>query len=97
MSEFVPVNGQSFSSHQDWVNRATRMLTSHPEYFNTEQPTKKGWQGYHFTALCFDQQGRRCRNGGDFQRAQDEGAYPIWWVWPDQIADLLQGGTPHRA
>lgn len=88
--EFVAITGQSFSCHQDWVNRATRCLTGHPQYRDTSQGNgKKGWQGHHFTAMCFDQKGRRCRNGGDMQRAQDEGAFPVWWVWPDQIAELL--------
>lgn len=90
MTDFVAVNGQSFASHQDWVNRATRKLTSHPEYHNTEHDgPKNGWRGEHFVAMCFDQKGRRCRNGGDFQRAESDGLYPIWWVWPDQIAELI--------
>lgn len=91
---FVAVDGQFFGCHQDWVNRATRMLTSHPEYRDTSHPKKLGWQGYHFTALCFDQKGRRCRNGGDFKRAQDENAFPVWFVWPDQIADLIMKEKP---
>jgi len=85
----VPVEGQSFSSEQDWINRAKRVLTSHPDYNNTEHGEGTGWRGPHFTALCFDQAGRRMRNGGDFKRATEEGAYPVWWVWPDQIAALL--------
>lgn len=89
MGHFVAVEGQSFSSHQDWVNRATRELTSHPQFRDTQHPTKKGWQGYHFTAMCFDQMGRRCRNGGDMQRASDDGAFPVWWIWPDQVAELV--------
>jgi hypothetical protein len=89
--KIVPIDGQSFYCFQDWVNRASRVLTCHPEYRDTSQAKGKGWQGYHFTAMCFDQQGRRCRNGGDFQRAHDEGAFPIWWVWPDQIAELITG------
>lgn len=27
--------------------------------------------------LCADAQGRVCRNGGDFMRARDEGAFPV--------------------
>lgn len=87
--KFVAVDGQFFHSHQDWVNRASRVLTNHPEFHDTQHPKKKGWTGYHFTALCFDQQGRRVRNGLDFQRAADDGAFPVWWVWPDQLAELL--------
>lgn len=86
---FVPVEGQSFSSEQDWINRASRVLTAHPDYNDTSHAKRKGWNGYHFTALCFDQQGRRCRNGSDFMRATKEGTYPIWWIWPDQIADAM--------
>lgn len=90
---FVAVKGQFFSSQQDWINRARRVLTAHPDYRNTEhEGPAKGWRGPHFTALCFDQKGRRVRNGGDFQRAENEGAFPVWWVWPDQIAELLMTG-----
>ena len=87
---FIPIEGQSFSNQQDWINRAAKKLTDHPKYHNTEhQGPAKGWRGEHFTTMCFDQKGRRCRNGADFQRAEDEGTYPIWWVWPDQIAGLI--------
>ena len=86
----VPVDGQSFSCQQDWVNRASRALTSHPQYHNTEHGEATGWRGAHFTALCFDQAGNRMRNGGDFMRAEAEQSYPVWWVWPDQINDLLR-------
>lgn len=91
---FVAVEGQCFTSHHEWVNKASSWLTRHPEYRNTEHGDTKGWRGAHFTALCFDQKGRRVRKGGDFQLAHDEGAFPIWWVWPDQIAELLMQGRP---
>lgn len=87
---FVAVTGQLFYTYDDWVNTASVLLTSHPEYRNTEHNgPAKGWRGNHFTALCFDQKGRRCRNGGDMRRAMDEDAFPVWWIWPDQIASLL--------
>lgn len=92
---YIAISGQSFSCEQDWINRASRVLTAHPDYRNTEHKgAKTGWRGPHFTALCFDQKGRRCRCGGDFARAAEEGAYPIWWVWPDQIAGLLMYTEP---
>src|SRR5687768_10601408 len=84
-----PFEGQCFTSFQDWVNKATSRLTRHVEYNNTEFGETKGYRGRHFTAMCFDSLGRRCRNGGDFQRAEDEGAFPVWWIWPDQIIDLV--------
>lgn len=90
MSGFIAVPGQSFATHGEWVVRASRVLTSHPDYNNTENSgPERGWRGPHFTALCFDQKGRRVRNGGDFSRADEDGAFPVWWVWPDQIAGLL--------
>ncbi len=92
MSAFEAIKGQSFRSHQEWVDHASSWLTQHPEYRDTQHPTGRGFQGYHFTALCFDQLGRRCRNGGDMMRARDENAFPVWWVWPDQIAPLLMKG-----
>lgn len=91
---FVAVPGQAFNSKQEWIIRATRRLTSHPEYNNTEHGGAKGWRGPHFTAMCFDQLGRRVRNGGDFERAEKDGAYPVWWIWPDQIAELLMPTPP---
>ena len=88
---FVPIAGQSFESKQDWIARASRVLTAHPEYHDTEHDgPAKGWRGNHFTAICYDQKGRRVRNGGDFQRAADDDAYPVWWIWPDQIAAMLR-------
>ena len=89
---FVPIEGQSFSCEQDWINRATRMLTGHPQYNDTQHGDTKGYRGFHFTAMCFDQLdqlGRRVRQGGDFMRATKDNAYPVWWIWPDQIADAL--------
>ena len=93
---FIPVLGQSFISFEDWVNTATRRLTYHPDYHDTEHGKKAGWRGEHFTALCFDQKGRRVRMGAGFMRARDEGAFPVWWIWPDQIAPLLMGGNDHE-
>lgn len=93
---FVPVDGQSFSSEQDWINRASRVLTRHPDYNNTEHGDEKGWRGPHFTALCFDQSGSRMRNGADFMRATAEATYPVWWIWPDQIAAILRAKESAR-
>ena len=84
-----PFEDQMFVSFDQWVGRATSWLTSHAEYHNTEHG-RNGWRGHHFTALCFDSFGRRCRQGADFQRARDDGAFPVWWVWPDQIVDLVK-------
>jgi hypothetical protein len=98
MTNFIPVPGQCFHSHQEWVNKARSWLTDrggHPEYNNTEHGCS-GWRGRHFTAMCFDQKGRRCRIGSDFMLAQTENAYPIWWIWPDQIVPLLMAAVSQR-
>ena len=88
--KIVPVKGQSFSDFNEWVTLASRVLTAHEEYNDTQHGgDRSGWTGYHFTAMCFDQDGRRCRNGGDFMRARDEDKFPVWWVWPDQISELI--------
>ncbi|WP_341020959.1 hypothetical protein [Brevundimonas diminuta] len=86
----VPIDGQSFASEQDWINRASRVLTAHQSYNNTEHGDDHGWRGRHFTALCFDQAGNRMRCGGDFMRATKEATYPVWWIWPDQIVSIAR-------
>lgn len=88
---YVPVEGQCFTSFQEWVNKASSWLTRHPQYNNTEHGETKGWRGRHFTALCFDQKGRPIHNGGEMRRADEEGAFPVWWIWPDQIVPALKG------
>lgn len=84
-----PFGDQRFDNFDQWVNRASSWLTCHAEYNNTEHGDTKGWRGNHFTALCFDSFGRRCRCGADMQRARDEGAFPVWWIWPDQIVPAI--------
>jgi hypothetical protein len=89
-----PFEGQYFTSFAQWVVQAKHVLTAHPEFNDTEHGGE-GWRGYHFKAMCFDSLGRRCRNGGDFERANKENAFPVWWVWPDQIPQLVE--TAERA
>jgi len=85
-----PNSSQYFENFNQWVNHASSWLTCHADYNNTEHGEAKGWRGHHFTAMCFDSLGRRCRNGADFKRARDEDAFPVWWIWPDQIVDLVR-------
>ncbi len=80
-----PFGDQRFDTFNQWVAWARSWLTCHESYNNTEHGDAKGWRGHHFTAMCFDSLGRRCRQGSDFMRARDEGAFPVWWIWPDQI------------
>jgi hypothetical protein len=67
---------QQFDTFDQWVNKASSWLTRHPLYC----------QGVH--ALCYDTKGRLCTCGGDMMRARDEKAFPIKWIWPDQIEDV---------
>jgi hypothetical protein len=92
----VPFEGQMFRTHQEWVNKAQSWLTSHPQYNNTEHGGK-GWRGNHFAALCFDSIGRRCTCGADMRRAEEEGAFPVWWIWPDQICELVRQAVTRDA
>ena len=75
-------HNQQFDSFQEWVNKAPSWLTRHPDY---KDPT--------FRAYCFDAKGRQCLIGRDFMRARDENAFPIRWIWPDQIPGA--SGAPH--
>jgi len=92
-----PFPDQKFPTFGHWVDKASSWLTCHQSYNNTEHGGVKGWRGHHFTALCFDSFGRRCTNGADFQRAHDEGAFPVWWVWPDQIVEVVRMAAEKRA
>jgi hypothetical protein len=70
-------HNQQFDSFQQWVNKAPSWLTRHPLY------------GPHFHAICFDTKGRMCTCGSDMMRARDEDAFPVRWIWPDQVAALM--------
>lgn len=63
---------QSFATFTEWVNKASSWLTRHEKY------------GPAFCAICFDATGRICRDGRDFMRADKEGTFPVYWIWPDQ-------------
>lgn len=67
---------QEFETFTTWCNKASSWLTRHPEYSE------------YFRAVCYDSKGRNCKSGGDFMRADKEGAFPVYWLWPDQIAKL---------
>jgi hypothetical protein len=64
----VAEHDQCFTSHREWVSKASFWLTRHEKYSE------------FFRAFCFDSTGMICRNGGDFAKAQ----YPVYWIWPDQ-------------
>lgn len=64
---------QSFSSEQEWVNKGRSWLTR---------------RGDGVKAICYDTNGRHVACGGDFMRAAKDGAYPVRWIWPDQVAGL---------
>lgn len=70
---------QHFANYDQWVTRATMFLAGHPKY------------GPDFRAVCFDTKGRHCKRGADFMRARDEGAFPVYWLWPDQIGAIALG------
>lgn len=72
---------QSFSTFEQWVAKASSWLMRRSE---------------NVKAVCFDMKGRHCANGGDFQRARDESAFPVRWLWPDQIAEMAVHSKEER-
>lgn len=69
-------HNQQFASKEEWVNRGLSWLTRHPMW------------GDYFKAICFDARGRYVGNGGDFRRAEEDGAFPVRWLWPDQVGPM---------
>jgi len=64
---------QSFSTEQEWINKGSSWLTR---------------RGPNVKAICYDARGRLCTCGGDFMRATKEKTYPVFWIWPEQVAEL---------
>lgn len=64
---------QQFENFHTWVNKASSWLTR---------------RGTHVHAVCLDAEGRLCQIGGDFMRARDEDAFPVRWLWPEDVATL---------
>lgn len=72
-------HNQRFNSETEWINKAQSWLTRHPNY------------GQFFKAICFDNTGMICLNGGHFAKAK----YPVHWVWPDQnIFEAIEATKP---
>lgn len=64
---------QQFETFQTWVNKASSWLRRRGEFVR---------------AVCFDAKGRHCGIGRDFMRARDDDAFPVRFLWPDQIGSL---------
>ena len=73
-------HNQQFDSFMEWVNKARPWLTRRQRFDSSGQPYNR--------AVCFDINGRLCACGADFMRARDEDAFPVRWLWPDQIAEI---------
>jgi len=73
-------HNQQFDSFQEWVNKGRSWLTRRQRIDSNDHPYNR--------AVCFDMKGRLVQNGGDFARARDEDAFPVRWLWPDQIAEI---------
>lgn len=79
----VPRFEGEFRNHQDWVNFASKRLT-----------VARDSNGAQLTSMCVDTLGRRCANGRDMKRAEDEGTFPVRYffdceVAPDLSSELL--------
>ena len=66
-------HNQEFRSFEEWCNKASSWLTR---------------RGPDIHAICYDRLGRHCTIGRDFMRARDEDAFPVRWLWPDQVASM---------
>lgn len=81
----MPLHRQRFDTFEEWVSSATRFLTFHERYNEGA-----GWSEPNpFRAVCYDARGRLCRRDRDFMRARDEDAFPVYWIWPDQVGKRL--------
>lgn len=65
---------QQFDSYDQWLENG-QLWTRRPK--STE------------AAICFDTKGRVCQGGEGFKRARDESAFPVRWLWPSQIPEIL--------
>lgn len=80
---------QQFDDFDQWVWNAENWLTifdenpdgSDPSHMDKEERERSGYR-----AMCFDKYGRPCTMGRHFMRARDEGAFPVRWLWPHQVA-----------
>lgn len=68
--DLVPRWEGEFVSHGDWVNFASKRLT-----------VAYDSNGSELKAICVDSLGRRCANGRDFKRAQNEDTFPVRYFW----------------
>jgi hypothetical protein len=66
-------HNQQFDFPAQWANHGASWLTR---------------RGPNVKPICFDAGGNICITNADFDRAHQCGLYPVYWVWPDQVAAL---------
>lgn len=67
-------DNQQFDNFDQWVAQASLWLTR---------------SGSTERAICFDMKGRICNSGHGFMRARDESAFPVRWLWPSQVPQIV--------
>lgn len=82
-STLMPRWEGEFRDHADWVNFASKRLT-----------VAYDSNGAQLKAICVDTLGRRCANGRDMQRAEDEGAFPVRYFWDCEPAPTVVEAAP---
>lgn len=65
---------QQFDSFDEWLEKG-QLWTRRPK--STE------------AAICFDAKGRICNGVEGFKRARNESAFPVRWLWPSQVPEIL--------
>jgi hypothetical protein len=52
------------------------------EFETYDEWTRFGPQPPYRSAIFLDARGRRCTTQGDFNRARDDGVFPVRYYWP---------------
>jgi len=72
------------------------VMSERNQQFDDRQQWRDGWKwlsrrGSQVHAICFDALGRPVTSCNDVTRAHTEKAFPIRWLWPNQVARLAMG------
>jgi len=73
---------QQWDTYEDWLSSIG---------FTPWRPNASDGDGPpNVEAMALDDRNRPCLNRADFQRARDEGTFPVRWLWPEDVARLAE-------
>lgn len=67
-------HNQQFDTYDEWLSKGELWMR---RVGSTERP------------VCFDVKGRICNGTVGFMRARDDSAFPVRWLWPSQIPEII--------